>query len=73
MEKFDALKADNEEIQARLTAFESRSSPQSMHQASVEPPDALIAQQATETPQSEDKRWRPEEVGSFDGTAMCLP
>ena len=61
MDKFSALKADNEETKAsneenkaRMTVIKSRSTPQSVHQASVEPPDALITQQAIVTPVSED-------------------
>ena len=74
-ENLHALEADNEEImarneeiEARMTAIESRPNPQSVHQASVEPPDGIITQQTTVTPLSEDKRWRPEEFISLDGT-----
>lgn len=69
LERMNTLMITNEEIKAsmdnlrtRIITMESRT-PQSVHQASVEPPDSQldppvqpITQQAIATPQSEDKR-----------------
>ena len=67
MEKMKTLQADNEEIKAKIAAIESKS-PKSTRRPSVEPPDGgPITPQSNAISQSEDKRWRPEEIGYFDG------
>ena len=76
---FAQMMARLDEMSTRLGALEARSRPSSpVHQTATpqstpQAPQQQVTQQATQpatqvTTVHEDKRWRPEDVGYFDGT-----
>ena len=76
----NALQASNEQMQTRMTALEERSTP---FQPNLQIPspqqtpypnqsDQSVSQPIPSPPAEADKRWRPEEIGNFDGTGDVI-
>ena len=69
MEEIRAMRVEFTTMHTRMEALEARSRPPTpiLPTAPAQTPQGTTPQPET-TPPEADKRWRPEEVGYFDGT-----